>query len=151
MRPIDAIVIHCSDSLFGDVGLIDGWHKSRGWQGIGYHYVILNGYPDEASHRLHRPQFWRDGELQPGRPLDKIGAHVRGRNEGSVGVCLVGRDQFTAEQFSTLLKLLANLGGNFSHAQVLGHYEAQAPGDPPKSCPNLDMDYFRGLMGKDEG
>ena len=43
MREIKKIIIHCSDSEFGDAALIDKWHKERGWTGIGYHYVILNG------------------------------------------------------------------------------------------------------------
>jgi N-acetylmuramoyl-L-alanine amidase len=146
MRPIDLVVIHCSDSLYGDATLIDVWHKQRGWAEIGYHYVILNGYPDEASHRLKRPQFARDGELQTGRPLTEVGAHVRGRNENSVGICLIGCDQFTSAQFATLAKLLADLRSQFPEAKVVGHYEVQLAEDPPKSCPNLDMDWMRGLL-----
>ena len=148
MRQVNKIVLHCSDSRFGDAGVIDGWHKARGWSGIGYHYVILNGYPDETCLRLHRPQFWRDGEVQTGRPLEQVGAHTKGTNEGSVGICLIGKEQFTAGQFAALLKLLAELRARFPDATVVGHYEAQQPGSPPKSCPNLDMDYLRGLMGK---
>ncbi len=147
MRGIDRIVVHCSDSIFGDASQIDRWHKDRGWKGIGYHYVILNGYPDEASLRTKRPQFWRDGEVQSGRPLDKVGAHVRSANAGSVGICLIGQETFTAGQFASLAKMIAELRGKFGGLTVVGHYEAQAPGDPPKSCPNLDMEWIRGLVG----
>jgi len=143
MREIKLIVLHCSDSLFGDVALIDLWHRERGFDGIGYHYVIENGYPDAESHRLKRPCFERDGRLSTGRPLAEVGAHVKGRNEGSIGICLIGRDQFTAAQFGTLAKLMADLRGSWPEAELLGHYEAQLPGEARKSCPNLDMDWIR--------
>ncbi len=143
MRKIERIVIHCSDSVFGDATLIDHWHKERGWKGIGYHYVILNGYPDEASHRSKRPQFWRDGEVQSGRSLEEVGAHVKGANTGSVGICLIGGEQFTGGQFASLKRLVEELKVRFPGVTVVGHYEAQTPGDLPKSCPNLDMDWVR--------
>ncbi len=45
MKPkeIKRIIIHHSASDFGDAKLIDKWHKERGWKGIGYHFVVLNG------------------------------------------------------------------------------------------------------------
>ena len=48
MKPT-AIVIHCSDSSYGTVDIIDHWHKMRGWSGIGYHYVIGNGYTTKST------------------------------------------------------------------------------------------------------
>ena len=41
MAKLTNIIIHCSDSDFGDAQTIDLWHKQRGWKGIGYHYVIV--------------------------------------------------------------------------------------------------------------
>ena len=44
MRKISLIVVHCSAvrpwkrSSAAD---IDGWHKDKGWKGIGYHYVAI--------------------------------------------------------------------------------------------------------------
>lgn len=148
MRTIDRIIIHCSDSTFGDVSLIDGWHKQRGWKGVGYHFVILNGYPNSESVRTGRPQFWRDGEVQSGRPLEETGAHVKGGNTGSIGICLIGKDQFTAAQFASLARLINDLTGQMGELAVSGHYEVQSPGDPPKICPNMDMEWIRELLGK---
>lgn len=48
---------------------IDDYHRRQGWGGIGYHYAVG---PDET--------LWRC------RPLNRVGAHTRGRNVGSVGV-----------------------------------------------------------------
>ena len=54
----DRITIHCSDSEWGNADVIDEWHKKRGWDGIGYHYVILNGYPtyNEVMDRKPTPR-----------------------------------------------------------------------------------------------
>lgn len=146
MRAIDTIIIHCSDSPYGDRDTIDRWHKSRGWTGIGYHYVILNGYPDQESLRLKRPLFARDGELQVGRQEVEVGAHVRGKNVASIGVCLIGEYQFSSAQWETLVRLVAELRQRYPSARVRGHYEEQLPGDPPKSCPNIDMDWLRAAL-----
>ena len=118
MRPINLIVIHCSaspntDSLFrGKAGaanfqnpaqVIDQWHVERGFKrsdewrrrqnaglkAIGYHYVI-----DRA------------GLVLTGRHLDEIGAHAKGYNQKSVGICLVGTDQFSPAQWANLAHLV---------------------------------------------
>ena len=143
MRRVDLIALHCSDSPFGDAALIRSWHLERGFREIGYHYVILNGYPDGDSHRLRRPKFWLDGVVEPGRPVEEPGAHVERHNAESVGICLIGREQFTSAQFASLCKLLAELRRSYPDARLMGHCELIAPGSAPKSCPNLDMDWIR--------
>jgi len=85
VRVIDTIVIHQSDSAFGTASLIDERHRARGWSGIGYHRVILNGWVTETE---FRPEC--DGMIQAGRALECVGAHVRGHNETSIGICLIG-------------------------------------------------------------
>ena len=49
------------------------WYLKRGWRDIGYHYVIQ-----------------RDGTTEEGRPLEQIGAHVKGMNRNSIGICYIG-------------------------------------------------------------
>jgi len=115
------IVIHCSDSPHGrgdDAETIHRWHLERGWAGIGYHYVICE-----------------DGELQYGRPEYWMGAHVSGHNEGSLGVCLIGVDSFTAQQFETLQDLVRELNSRYPDAVFVGHRDL----DPGRSCPNFDI------------
>lgn len=76
MRNIKGIVIHCSATPPEmDIGVAEmrQWHKAKGWNDIGYHGVIR-----------------RRGRLEPGRPYAITGAHVRGHNTGTVGLCLVG-------------------------------------------------------------
>jgi len=90
----EGIVIHHSASpAWTTVDDIDRWHKERGWDGVGYHYVIHH-----------------DGTVHEGRSLSKQGAHARGRNSTHIGICLVGYDSFTARQLSSLRALVSKLG-----------------------------------------
>ena len=80
--------MHCSDTPPGmNIGAaeIREWHLERDFIDIGYHWVIP-----------------RDGSLEQGRPADTVGAHTFGYNSTSVGVCLVGRDQFAEAQWIPL-------------------------------------------------
>ena len=119
---ITKIVIHCSDSSDGqadiDAAEIHRWHQERGFDGIGYHYVIK-----------------RDGIVENGRPHYWEGAHVSGHNAGSIGVCLVGRDEFTEEQFNAMKSVLYLLKFKYQDAEVMGHYEL----DHRKTCPNFSV------------
>lgn len=143
---IENIIVHCSDSGFGDAGLIRLWHMQRGWKDIGYNAVILNG--KRSSRSNYTPD--SDGVLEIGRALDfsayleenEVGAHALGYNLNSVGVCLIGVDQFTEKQIDTLLAFLRLWGKIVPGVKVLGHYEV----DGKKSCPNIDMDVLRRLI-----
>lgn len=127
------IVVHCSatrPSQDFDVDDIRRMHLQRGFFDVGYHYVIK-----------------RDGTVQPGRPLDRQGAHVSGYNHLSVGVCLIGgvteddvtvaENNFTPEQFAALRRVLADLKANrFPHAEILGHRDMP---HVHKACPSFDV------------
>jgi len=154
---VKKIFIHCSASAYGDVLVFDEWHKKRGWSGVGYHYIILNGrpFPDVKYFPF------LDGQIQPGRHFDddptfspdEIGAHVAGRNGESIGICLVGVDVFTAAQLNRAKFLVWSLLDflELTVEDVFGHYE-----DPNtnKTCPNIEMGdfrtYLRGNMTIDE-
>lgn len=94
---------------------------------IGYHYVIK-----------------RDGEVETGRPVERQGAHVKGHNHDSVGICLVGgvdednnpENNFTDEQFSTLERLLNGLLAAYPDAEVKPHNYF----NPHKACPSFDVE-----------
>lgn len=139
MREIRDIVIHCSASANGDArvtrDVIDGWHRAKGWRGIGYHYVI------EA-----------DGRLAVGRPESEIGAHVAGSNARSIGVCMVGTDRFSFEQWDELAVLVRELVERYPGARVLGHrdFSPDQDGDGViepwewfKVCPGFDVAAWR--------
>jgi len=87
-----AVIHHTASPCWTTVQDIDNWHKERGWDEIGYHYVITC-----------------DGTVHKGRSLDKQGAHAKGRND-RVGIALVGYDEFTSVQIQALKLLLHQIG-----------------------------------------
>ncbi len=128
------IVIHSADTPpTMDIGAaeIDRWHKERGWDGIGYHYVIR-----------------RSGVIESGRPLDinaapgwqtVTGAHVAGSNAESIGICLAGGKGglplYTPEQMSSLRHLVETVTRIAPAAEVVGHRDL----DAGKACPGFDV------------
>lgn len=108
-RTIKNIIIHCAATPNGkDIKAagIDAMHKARKFnraskaisafnsslKHIGYHYVI------EV-----------DGNIAFGRALDEIGAHVQGSNANSIGICMIGTDQYSDAQWNSLKQLLITL------------------------------------------
>lgn len=131
MRPITHLVVHCSatpEGRYVDATVIDGWHRAKGWSGIGYHFVIL-----------------LDGRIQIGRPLSRPGAHVEGHNAKTIGICMIGgmdaamknpKNTFTLAQFKSLHALLHDMRAQFPKAEILGHRDF--PG-VNKACPSFDV------------
>jgi len=109
---------------------------------IGYHYVILNGYTIEQCYIEKRSEFQFDGHVETGRPFERIGAHARGYNRNSIGICLIGRSRFTGLQFRSLKRLIAEIQLQHPQARTIGHYEL----DNGKTCPNIDMDWLREML-----
>lgn len=142
MRPIKTLVVHCSATPAGrDIGRreIDGWHRAKGWAGIGYHYVI----------RL-------DGTVERGRMDPVAGAHVAGHNAYSLGICVVGgvdaagraADTVTPAQHAALEHLLHELRAKYPRTRICGHRDLSPDrnGDGViqhhewlKDCPGFDV------------
>ena len=129
MRTIDKIIIHCSATLPGqrvDVETITRWHKQRGFKTIGYHFFID-----------------RSGTIHAGRPLEQQGAHCKGQNARSIGICYEGGlnkegkpyDTRTILQRIAMKELVAQLQERFTEATVHGHREFAN-----KSCPCFDVE-----------
>jgi len=142
VRKITEIIIHCSATPEGKdytVADIDRWHKANGWKSIGYHYVI-----------------YRDGSVHIGRPVREPGAHCKGHNQFSIGVCYIGglsspgtspelverkgerggipKDTRTPEQKDSLRALLEQLREDYPQAKIYGHYHFAN-----KACPSFDV------------
>lgn len=118
---IKYLTVHCSDSPNNRevaAAEIHRWHQEKKFDGIGYHAVIR-----------------RDGTIEKGRPLYWHGAHVRRYNRVSLGVCLIGKDEFTDEQLRSLELLLQEWLDLYPSAKVVGHRDL----DPKKTCPNFDV------------
>lgn len=129
------IVLHCSDTEDGhgtDRDAIRKYHiEVNSWDDIGYHFVlerIGNSYA-----------------LLPGRNPAYIGAHVRGHNHESIGLCVVGSYEKTVpdETFHSTVWALATLCLMYGLPAncIKGHREL----DNAKTCPGIawDLDKVR--------
>lgn len=160
MGQIKNVIVHCSDSDWGSMREVNKWHKERFSMTedllyVGYHFVILNGriLPDLFLSSLN-------GAIEPGRRLDEdkfiedneVGAHALGYNEGSIGVCLIGRRNpktgelsFTPTQFDSLKNLLTDLCRQYGLGanDVLGHGETEQGKAQGKTCPDFNVGDLR--------
>lgn len=122
---IKVLVVHCSDTSDDEKLTAKDIHKMHlgfGWEGIGYHKVIK-----------------RDGIIENGRPEYWVGAHAMGINNHSLGVCLIGRNNFNTEQFNSLKKVLKIWKQQYPNAIIKGHRDAILTN---KTCPNFDVKLF---------
>lgn len=135
------IIIHCSDSTFGNARLIDEWHRERGFDRCGYQFVICNGHEKSGEYIMSK-----DGAIETGRWLDEIGAHCRGYNKKSIGICFIGINEFTECQMDSGIALIHELMDmhEIPKERVLMHYETEFANG--KTCPNIDGDFFRALL-----
>lgn len=130
MRRLNEIIIHCSATPEGKPFTakdIDRWHRQNGWAGIGYHFVVL-----------------LDGTVEVGRPLNKVGAHVAGRNTGTIGICYIGgvaadgktaKDTRTPAQRASLEKLCKDLIKQYPTIRAVTGHNQYAK----KACPSFDV------------
>lgn len=128
MRKIDKIILHCAATKEGQhftVEDIDRWHKQRGFNKIGYHFVI-----------------YLDGSVHKGRDIAEIGAHCLGQNANSIGICYIGgldangkpKDTRTDAQKAALKTLVDDLSVKYPSATIHGHNEFAN-----KACPCFDV------------
>lgn len=76
MRQITEIIVHSTATPKGMNATakdVDRWHRQKGYDCIGYHFVIL-----------------RNGQIQAGRAVGAVGAHCKGHNVNTIGVAYVG-------------------------------------------------------------
>ena len=157
IEDINLIVIHCAATRPSmDIGAdeIRVWHvEDRGWNDIGYHFVIR-----------------RDGTVEKGRPITVQGAHVRGHNKNSIGICLVGgwssttkdlfHENFTLAQENALIFLLRQVIGVVENAQIIHNISVTTKLEiaghnqfANKACPGFDVplwlhENYSKLMGE---
>lgn len=128
MREINEIIIHCTATYYTrnvSVAEVEQWHKVRGFDTIGYHYLVH-----------------QDGQIDVGRPLAMVGAHCKGHNAASIGICYVGgigwdskpADTRTPQQKEALRILIKVLLAVFPIKSIVGH-NAYAS----KACPCFDV------------
>ncbi len=129
MRKINKIIVHCSATREGQdipVETIRKWHvEGRGWTDIGYHfYIDING------------------EIHKGRDIAKIGAHCKGQNRNSIGICYAGgveadgktpKDTRYDCQKDSLIAVIRTLKAMYPESKVYSHSDFAN-----KACPSFD-------------
>ncbi len=137
MRRLQSIILHCSATEEGkDFRLEDvkRWHvEGNKWSDVGYHWVI------ELS-----------GKIRVGRDIDVCGAHTRGQNAISIGVCYIGGlrdgkpcDTMTSEQELAWIELVQSIRTLWGYMPVHGHNEYAA-----KACPSFDVQEKYSFLNK---
>ena len=128
MREINKIIIHCSATREGEnfeVAEIRKWHLARGFNDIGYHFYI----------DLY-------GEIHKGRDISQIGAHCKGHNRNSIGLCYCGgveadgktpKDTRNTEQKDALTAVLRTLKAMYPNAVIHSHNDFAN-----KACPSFN-------------
>jgi N-acetyl-anhydromuramyl-L-alanine amidase AmpD len=127
----EVIVVH-SAATKADMDIDAAWineeHLKRGFFEIGYHYFIK-----------------RDGTIEEGRNINRWGAHCRGHNGYTIGICYAGglsargkaEDNKTAEQEVSLAVLIAELLQRFPKiTDVYGHRDMKGAST---ECPSFEV------------
>ena len=142
MRQINLIVIHCSATRAGSeltLQQLDIMHRQRGFNGTGYHYYIR-----------------RNGKICTGRPIELAGAHAKGYNAKSVGICYEGgldkdgkaADTRTLHQRMALSWMISEMLRRYPGSRLCGHRDLSPdlngngviePHEWTKMCPCFDV------------
>lgn len=154
MPNINLIVIHCAATPNGVIRArygktaaqrIDHDHAQRGFHRASYNYQSFN---PQLKHIGYHYVIDTDGTVETGRRIGETGAHVRGHNRNSIGICMIGTDAFTEPQWRALHCLVDNLAGQFPDAEICGHRDLSPdrngdgtiePSEWLKICPGFDV------------
>lgn len=148
MREIKKIIVHCSASDYSHQDNVEaikrlhtlpsnwttdwGGYRAKGndWNDIGYHWIITT-----------------DGKIHRGRSERIIGAHTKGHNRDSVGICVVGNKEFNQDQMDALHHLIELIikGYNLTTDDVYPHWFF----NPIKTCPNFNLGEKYGRFNKE--
>lgn len=118
-KKIDTITLH-HRAGDGTVESIHTYHLRQGYSGIGYHYYVR-----------------KSGNVYQGRPEATIGAHVKGYNNGNVGICLEGnftKEKPTPEQIMSMISLIHDIETRYGKLKVKNHKDFGGT-----VCPVVDL------------
>lgn len=125
---VTKLVVHHSDSKAATTKKsdIERWHKERGFSTIGYHKVIEG-----------------DGKVVDGRSESTQGAHAKGANFGSLGVCVAGAfetEMPSQKQINSLVTVLTDWckAHKLNTTSIYGHYNVPG-GTTDTTCPGKNM------------
>ena len=113
------IIIHHSATDEGSSLYFDKYHYSKGWEGLGYHFVITNGTKGKQDGQI---------EVSPRWLKQEDGSHCKasGMNNKAIGICLVGNfntEEVSKKQLDALVYLVGLLRKHYKIplTRILGH------------------------------
>lgn len=118
------IILHHSQATTCSVEDIHQWHLKNGWSGIGYHFLVR-----------------KDGTIYQGRPEDTIGAHAKGANNDSIGICAEGNfmhEKMNSLQLNALIELVSYLKKKYGITKVLRHKDVCST-----DCPGINFPFLK--------
>jgi len=135
-KKIHTLIIHCAATPNGKhftTEDIDRWHGERGFK---RDTKLIKNHAAYLKHIGYHLVNYINGEVHVGRSLQEIGAHAKGVNTNSIGICLIGTDKFTLEQWASLRYQVDYLKQELpSLKNIIGHNEVNSH----KTCPGFDV------------
>lgn len=120
-KKTNKIILHHAQAKVCSVEDIHQWHLKNGWSGIGYHFLVR-----------------KDGTIYQGRPLDTIGAHAKGANNDSIGICAEGdfmKEKMNSIQLNALIDLVSYLKNKYHLSIVKRHKDVASTNCPGTNFP----------------
>ena len=115
------IIHHAASAGDVDAATVHSWHLANGWSGIGYHYLIR-----------------MEGSVERGRPENAVGAHAKGHNEDSIGICLAGNLELVPPapaQMLALVELVRDMQVRCGELDLLRHSHVGSTACPGQHFP----------------
>lgn len=105
-KPVEIIYHHAADTSMTALEAHE-LHLKNGWEGIGYQFFIT-----------------KDGVINRGRPESAEGAHTKGENNHSIGICLEGNfeeEYINDKQREALINLSIYICLKYDINNIVGH------------------------------
>lgn len=122
------IILHHAEASHASVEDINQWHLERGWTGIGYNYYVR-----------------KDGTIWRGRPEWAVGAHAKGHNDKSIGICCEGAymtETMTAAQLAALKDLIRDIMSRYGKLKLLRHKDVNETDCPGVNFPWAEVQRY---------
>lgn len=147
-KQITHLIIHCAatpNGVYFDAADIDGWHKERGFK---RNMALFPHHRPDLKHIGYHLVNRINGHAECGRYELETGAHCIGHNTDGIGICMVGTDRFSPEQWATLKYQVQIYRQRYPGIVVLGHRDTSPdtnhngrvdPQEWLKTCPGFDV------------
>lgn len=122
------IILHHAEASHASVEDINQWHLERGWTGIGYNYYVR-----------------KDGTIWRGRPEWAVGAHTKGHNDKSIGICCEGAymsETMPATQLAALKDLIRDIMSRYGKLKLLRHKDVNETDCPGVNFPWAEVQRY---------